>query len=199
MKKRYIYLVLALALAAFMAFAACTPAEQQGDGDSLNTNNPDATQLVKETDDATNPLSDTPLTLKAESVQVAAGETFSIFIELVGNDEYENWCSFEFAVNYDSTVFTIDEIVSTDLSKDMMSLSNLEYAKNVVKVGFASATDISEYGQIVELKCTAVAAGEVTVNISEEYVYCFVTESNGVGTTLPAALETESFTVTITE
>lgn len=192
--KRYAVMALALIMV-FAAFAACTPSENQ-EGSVKNTNAPNIIE-PKQTDSSVT-LSSNPITLKGEDVTAKVGEQFSIFVTLEGNADYSVWSAMDLVISYDPDLYSVDEVVVTELTKDIQMLPNLGYKADQVKVALALPYDL-EFGQVLELKCTAKAAGSFTAEFSEERVYIYVIEDNGTPNTIPAALKTETFTVTVTD
>lgn len=194
--KKYALIALALIMAMCAVMTACAPQSEQGD-EAKNTPN-----IITPAQTASSvTLSDQPLTMTAESVNAKVGEQFSIFVEIKGNSGYENWAALDVTLSYDPNLYSIDSIETTELTEGAYVDSNLN-SENAqpgqVTIAVATPEDV-EFGKVLELKCTALAAGEFTAEFSGERVYIYVIESDGSPNTIPAALQTDTFIVMITE
>ena len=188
MKKRYAIIALAMVMAVCAILTACSPQEGEANKEPVNT-------AMTPTGTASSiKLSDNPLTLKAEPVTAKVGEEFSIFVTLEGNADYDVWAAMDLVISYDPNLYSIDDIASTELTS--AALIDKSISDNTVKIAVATPQDLT-FGQVLELKCTAKAAGTFDAKFTNEAVYIYVIEENNTPNTIPAALQSEGFTVTI--
>ena len=111
---------------------------------------------------------DTPIVLSIADTTVAVGDSFSVFVNIDAVDW--TWDSFEFVVEYDSSLIKIIEIKTTELTKDMLNLTNMDYAENKIKIAFATAEELIGGGDIVEIACEALGAGSFEMKISDQFM-----------------------------
>lgn len=187
MKNRFAVLALILIMLLTLTLGACkTP-------DSDDTDQIDSAP----TEEIQSEEPKEPLTIKSDEINVKVGEQFSIFVNIEGSVDYENWASLDLVVSYDPNMYSIDEVAPTEITSGAMVVANTEYAPDKVKIAIATYQDLP-FGQVVELKCTAKAAGECTAEFSEAIVQIFMVK-DGSPTTIPTALNIEPFKVTVTE
>ena len=190
MKKLFIFVMIAV-MAMSMASCNNNKNKENTDKQSLAKGDQSDAEIVEDTPDE-------PITLKVEDAEVEVGDVFTVSIIMENTDW--TWDSFEFALTYDSDLAKVNSISSTELTKEMMDMSNPDYNKNgdQIKVAYASATSLVGGGAIIEIEFEAVASGEFVMEFSEEYVYRWVTiAATGEGTTRPVPLEVVAGTVKI--
>lgn len=138
--------------------------------------------------------------LKVESVTVKPGEKFSFLIS-IDNYPLWDWATFEFYINYDPEIISINDIVTTEYTTNMILQTNLEYTPASAYVAAISIDDFNEpEGNLVEVRCTALKTGEVEITLGEFMMYRVVTLPNGTDiNSEPIFLIAESGKITVTE
>ncbi|NLB60945.1 MAG: hypothetical protein GX802_00705 [Clostridiales bacterium] len=137
--------------------------------------------------------------LQVQSVNAKVGEEFTFLIS-IENDALWDWATFEFIINYDPALIKVNEIVKTEYISDMIFQPNTEYTASSCKAVAITAEDLQDAkGDLVEVRCTALKAGEVEITLSEYIMYQVKNGANGEPLSVPIALGVRTGKITISE
>ena len=103
----------------------------------------------------------------ASSVEAKKGETVKVIISL---SDIEQFDSFELVISYDSQILKYVDIKTTEITKDMLNLSNNDKDKGTIKLAFATADELTAEGAVAEIEFEAIAAGTCEIKLSEPYM-----------------------------
>lgn len=151
--------------------SACT----NNKGDETNNNKSDTSSdgAMYSAQEILQKTPDEPITISSSDTNVHVGDEFIVAISIANEEWY--WNSFEFTLGYDPSVISITSVTPTELTSEMINMSNLDYSENSVRIAYATAEDMEGGGDIVEITCKALAEGSCDLSISDELMYRFVT------------------------